>query len=113
MAATPAEVDTEAQVPQEAALQTSAEDSQPDSVQNEKAAPETAVGDADERVYPKGIALICILVPVTLTYFLFFLDLAVVSTATPAITSQFHSLVDVGWYGFLPENLKPLSFLSY
>ena len=39
-----------------------------------------------------------ILGPVTLTYFLWFLDLAVVSTATPTITAQFNSLVDVGWY---------------
>ena len=40
-----------------------------------------------------------ILGPVTMTYFLWFLDLAVVSTATPTITSQFDSLPDVGWYG--------------
>ncbi|KAK0363948.1 hypothetical protein LTR02_005614 [Friedmanniomyces endolithicus] len=45
------------------------------------------------------IARILILVPVILTYFLWFLDLAVISTATPAITSEFNSLVDVGWYG--------------
>ncbi len=44
------------------------------------------------------IARILILVPVILTYFLWFLDLAVISTATPAITSEFNSLVDVGWY---------------
>ena len=42
-------------------------------------------------------ARLLILGPVTLAYFLWFLDLAVVSTATPAITSEFHSLVDVGW----------------
>jgi hypothetical protein len=50
------------------------------------------------REYPSGIARILILGPVTLTYFLFFLDLAVVSTAAPAITSEFNSLIDVGWY---------------
>ena len=38
-----------------------------------------------------------LLAPVTLTYFLWFLDLAVVSTATPAITTEFNSLADVGW----------------
>ena len=43
------------------------------------------------------IARVLVLVPVILTYFLWFLDLAVISTATPAITSEFNSLVDVGW----------------
>lgn len=47
--------------------------------------------------YPTGLPLTLILTSVTLAYFLFFLDLAVLSTATPAITSQFDSLVDVGW----------------
>jgi hypothetical protein len=49
------------------------------------------------RQYPSGLAVTLILASVTLAYFLFFLDLAVISTATPAITSQFDSLVDVGW----------------
>ncbi|KXG50686.1 Major facilitator superfamily domain, general substrate transporter [Penicillium griseofulvum] len=52
-----------------------------------------------KREYPSGLAVTFILTSVTLAYFLFFLDLAVISTATPAITSQFDSLVDVGWYG--------------
>ncbi|KAJ5430736.1 Major facilitator superfamily domain general substrate transporter [Penicillium cf. griseofulvum] len=52
-----------------------------------------------KREYPSGLAVTLILTSVTLAYFLFFLDLAVISTATPAITSQFDSLVDVGWYG--------------
>lgn len=46
---------------------------------------------------PTGQSLTLILISVTLAYFLFFLDVAVISTATPAITSQFDSLVDVGW----------------
>ncbi|KAJ6125466.1 Major facilitator superfamily domain general substrate transporter [Penicillium samsonianum] len=52
-----------------------------------------------KRQYPSGLAVTLILTSVTLAYFLFFLDLAVISTATPAITSEFDSLVDVGWYG--------------
>lgn len=47
--------------------------------------------------YPTALPLYLVLTSVTLAYFLFFLDLAVISTATPAITSQFDSLVDVGW----------------
>ncbi|KAL4900322.1 major facilitator superfamily domain-containing protein [Aspergillus multicolor] len=49
--------------------------------------------------YPSGWRVTIILTSVTLAYFLFFLDLAVLSTATPAITLRFDSLVDVGWYG--------------
>ncbi|KAK5047142.1 hypothetical protein LTR84_007085 [Exophiala bonariae] len=52
-----------------------------------------------EHYYPTGLAKAMIIGPVTMTYFLFFLDLAIVSTATPAITSHFDSLVDIGWYG--------------
>ncbi|RMD39279.1 hypothetical protein DV735_g5851, partial [Chaetothyriales sp. CBS 134920] len=55
--------------------------------------------DNDTHQYPSKMARSLVLGPVTLTYFLFFLDLAIVSTATPAITSRFQSLVDVGWYG--------------
>ncbi|OQE26979.1 hypothetical protein PENFLA_c006G06143 [Penicillium flavigenum] len=55
--------------------------------------------DEPKSNYPTGLPLTLILTSVTLSYFLFFLDLAVISTATPAITSQFDSLIDVGWYG--------------
>lgn len=34
-----------------------------------------------------------------LAYFLVYLDLAIMSTATPSITSTFDSIVDIGWYG--------------
>lgn len=58
----------------------------------------TSSDDAElKREYPSGLAVTLILTSVTLAYFLFFLDLAVLSTATPAITSRFDSLVDVGW----------------
>ena len=79
--------------------------SQPTSLSNgydtEKNTADSAAEDTRE--YPSGIAKILILGPVTLTYFLFFLDLAVVSTATPAITSDFNSLIDVGWYVHLDK----------
>ncbi|KAJ2985084.1 hypothetical protein NUW58_g5721 [Xylaria curta] len=52
-----------------------------------------------ENRYLTGIAKWLVLGPVTLTYFTFFLDLAVLSTAAPAITTEFNSLVDIGWYG--------------
>ncbi|KAJ5621535.1 hypothetical protein N7528_006318 [Penicillium herquei] len=56
-------------------------------------------GPKAKRQYPSGLAVTFILISVTLAYFLFFLDLAVISTASPSITSEFNSLVDVGWYG--------------
>lgn len=84
-----------------AAAQSDADASQHASLQNGDDTEKNASdgGAEDSREYPSGIAKVLILGPVTLTYFLFFLDLAVVSTATPAITSQFNSLIDVGWYG--------------
>ncbi|GLI74765.1 hypothetical protein PoHVEF18_003013 [Penicillium ochrochloron] len=71
------------------------------SVQKQDGADESPSSeDADlNQEYPTGLPVTLILTSVTLAYFLFFLDLAVISTATPVITSQFNSLVDVGWYG--------------
>lgn len=57
---------------------------------------ETTDGDGK---YPTGMALWSVLGPITIAYFLVFLDMCVVSTATPAITRRFNSLIDVGWYG--------------
>ncbi|RDW76680.1 MDR family MFS transporter [Aspergillus mulundensis] len=69
-----------------------------DSVQKHDASSDDAETETKIQ-YPSGWRVTMILTSVTLAYFLFFLDLAVLSTATPAITSQFDSLVDVGWYG--------------
>jgi MFS family permease len=63
----------------------------------EKSGPSSAEGYKHE--YPTGFRLTLILVAVMLAYFLVCLDLAVMSTATPSITSDFDSLVDIGWYG--------------
>ncbi|KAG5293873.1 efflux pump [Histoplasma capsulatum G186AR] len=78
----------------------SSEPWQGNSVQKDGTEESVSSDDAEFKYeYPKGLALTLILTSVTLAYFLFFLDLAVISTATPAITSEFDSLVDVGWYG--------------
>ncbi|KAJ5834130.1 Major facilitator superfamily domain general substrate transporter [Penicillium robsamsonii] len=71
------------------------------SVEKQDGAEVSASSDDGElkRQFPSGLTVTFILTSVTLAYFLLFLDLAVISTATPAITSQFDSLVDVGWYG--------------
>jgi hypothetical protein len=62
---------------------------------------ESAEAETLQRQYVTGISRWLILGPITLTYFTFFLDLAVLSTATPAITSEFNSLVDIGWYSLI------------
>lgn len=53
--------------------------------------------DESHREELSSVAKFSILGPVTLAYFLWFLDLAVVSTATPKITSEFNSLDQIGW----------------
>lgn len=71
--------------------------------------------------YPQGFRLVLILTAVILAYFLVYLDLAIMSTATPSITSEFNSIIDIGWYGgayqlasasFQPLSGKIYSFFS-
>lgn len=59
----------------------------------------TRKDDEYVHVFPTGFALWSVLAAVVVSYFLVFLDMAVMSTVTPAITSEFDSLVDIGWYG--------------
>jgi hypothetical protein len=47
--------------------------------------------------YVTGSKLMFILVSATLVYFLLMLDGSVLSTTIPQITSEFDSLLDVGW----------------
>lgn len=65
------------------------------------------------QVYPSGMKRNLVIVSVTLAYFLLFLDMAIISTATPSITSRFNSLVDVGWYVlaslFMSASVVPLT----
>ncbi|KAL7625627.1 hypothetical protein AAE478_004847 [Parahypoxylon ruwenzoriense] len=49
--------------------------------------------------YPTGIRLALILLSVFVSMFLVALDRLIISTAIPAITDEFRSLPDVGWYG--------------
>ncbi|KAI0411703.1 putative efflux pump [Xylaria grammica] len=53
----------------------------------------------DGSEYPKGVKLTLISVALCLSVFLTALDNSIIATAIPAITKQFHSLNDVGWYG--------------
>ncbi|KAI3323478.1 MFS general substrate transporter [Xylariaceae sp. AK1471] len=53
----------------------------------------------DGSEYPSGVKLTLISVALCLSVFLIALDNSIIATAIPAITNQFHSLEDVGWYG--------------
>lgn len=49
--------------------------------------------------YPTGLRLIMILLGLVLTFFLSALDMSIIGTAVPRITTEFNSIPDVGWYG--------------
>ena len=67
--------------------------------------------------YPTGLKLALILTGATMAYYLLFLDLAIISTATPAITTEFDALIDIGWYAgayqLASAALQPLSGKIY
>ena len=68
-------------------------------VKNENTIAQGPANDGEHRYdYPTGLSLASILGGATLVYYLLFLDLAIISTATPAITTQFNDLIDIGWY---------------
>ncbi|KUJ12632.1 MFS multidrug transporter [Mollisia scopiformis] len=72
--------------------------------------------DADPE-YIKGLKLAIVIGVVALASFTMLLDTSIVVTAIPRITSDFHSLDDVGWYGsaYLLSNssLQPLTGKFY
>ncbi|KAF2740597.1 MFS general substrate transporter [Polyplosphaeria fusca] len=55
--------------------------------------------DDDDFQYPKGLKLALILISIYISMFLVALDKLIISTATPAITNEFHAASDIGWYG--------------
>ncbi|SLM41028.1 Tetracycline resistance protein TetB/drug resistance transporter [Lasallia pustulata] len=53
----------------------------------------------EEHQWVTGIQLLTIMATICLVCFLMLLDTSIIVTAIPNITSDFHSLPDVGWYG--------------
>ena len=87
-------------------------------VKNENASGQDPANDAEHPYdYPTGLKLASILTGATIVYYLLFLDLAIISTATPAITTEFNALVDIGWYAgayqLASAALQPLSGKIY
>ncbi|KJK62021.1 Major Facilitator Superfamily protein [Aspergillus parasiticus SU-1] len=66
-----------------------------------------------DTTYLRGIKLYSILSGVMIATFLISLDVSIIATAIPSITSQFHSTTDIGWYGAVYPltmcSLQPLS----
>lgn len=71
----------------------------------------------DGTPYVTGWALISLMISITLGAFLMLLDVSILTTAIPMITSDFHSLNDIGWYGSAYQlacaALQPLSGKLY
>ncbi|KAG7130180.1 MFS-type efflux pump MFS1 like protein [Verticillium longisporum] len=68
--------------------------------QDETAADENANGSVeDESIYPKGLKLTLILTSLCLAVFLVALDQTIIAPALGAITAQYNSVGDIGWYG--------------
>lgn len=73
-------------------------DSQSGSNQVPDLAPDTSPA-AEEDEWVTGIKLFTIMTAICLVCVLLLLDTSIIVTAIPQITSDFHSLPDVGWYG--------------
>ncbi|KAI1390647.1 putative MFS multidrug transporter [Hypoxylon trugodes] len=78
-----------------------------------------STGDAPEENhdYVTGYKLALLLASVTTFFFLQMLDMSIISTAIPQITSDFHSLPDIGWYSgayqLTSATLQPLTGRFY
>ncbi|KAF5664266.1 major facilitator superfamily transporter [Fusarium heterosporum] len=62
----------------------------------------TATEDAPKQLetsYVEGVPLLLVMGAVSVASFLVLLDTSIIATAIPQITSDFHSLQDISWYG--------------
>ncbi|MCJ1333464.1 hypothetical protein MMC10_010163 [Thelotrema lepadinum] len=60
--------------------------------------PAESISSIDDQ-YPHSSKLVIIVIALALVIFLVSLDMTIVATAIPEITTEFNSLPDVGWYG--------------
>ncbi|KAF5501532.1 Efflux pump mlcE [Colletotrichum siamense] len=67
--------------------------------ENEKRDEPSALVVPSTPKYLSGYRLFLVMTCVTLVCWLMFLDSSIIVTAIPAITDEFHSLGDIGWYG--------------
>ena len=64
-----------------------------------KEAPADGISNEEGGTWVTGLSLFTILGAICLVCFLMLLDTSIIVTAVPQITTNFHSLQDVGWYG--------------
>ncbi|KAJ0108722.1 MFS multidrug transporter [Diaporthe amygdali] len=61
---------------------------------------DNVVANVEENKYLQGYELVTVVICVIIVYFLTYLNGAgMIATAVPAITAEFNSLADIGWYG--------------
>ncbi|QSS58076.1 hypothetical protein I7I51_07498 [Histoplasma capsulatum] len=75
-------------------------------MESEKDTPQPSVRTSGEAVpnanaveYPSGAKRAVTVLGILFGVFVFALDISIISTAIPRITTEFNSLADVGWYG--------------
>ncbi|KAI8961510.1 putative MFS multidrug transporter [Daldinia sp. FL1419] len=77
----------------------------------------TLIDGAENNEFITGYKLVLLLFSVTTFFFLLMLDMSIISTAVPQITSDFHSLQDIGWYSgayqLAGATLQPLTGKLY
>ncbi|KAJ5994691.1 major facilitator superfamily transporter, partial [Penicillium waksmanii] len=56
-------------------------------------------GVPSEDEYPRGLALLFILLALVLSIVMVAVDQTIIATAIPLITDEFHSVTQIGWYG--------------
>ena len=80
---------------------TSTTTTQPDQVAKDEpgeALNEITTSTTNDKEYLTGVKLFVLLASLTLVTFLVLLDNSILGTAIPRITTEFHSLSQVGWY---------------
>ncbi|KAK3401612.1 major facilitator superfamily domain-containing protein [Sordaria brevicollis] len=59
----------------------------------------SSTSSQDQQIYPKGLKLILIIASLCLAVFLVALDQTIIAPALGAITQEYGSVKDIGWYG--------------
>ncbi|MCJ1399411.1 hypothetical protein MMC11_002613 [Xylographa trunciseda] len=94
----PSDLDGEAEKNEQDLSSPPSDDLESESTQVLETAP-TAPPATQKEPWVSGIKLLNIISALTLVCLLVLLDTSIIATAIPYITSDFHSLTDVGWYG--------------
>ncbi|KAE9370273.1 putative MFS multidrug transporter [Stipitochalara longipes BDJ] len=111
--------DDAASVPEspEVQPQKAVDEAQSSSTEPPEQAPATTVTETQQEEWVTGLKLGVIVAAISMAAFLMLLDVSIVATAIPRITSDFHSLTDIGWYGsaYLLANcsLQPMAGKIY